>query len=373
MRRNLLTHDIDMSQTQLTTLIQHAAENGDPTSVGEELLTIAGFNGAMIKSYYPLVGGNSEKSQVFRAEVAENGGALARAIVKVPAELSTDRESEAASGVYARELEVYNLLRDMQGGFQPHIFAALYDPESQTTALLIEDLGELPKRGEFIPKSIRRVLADLAQIHSRYWGDESLSGNWWMRDGRRADIFDEDVEQFAPNWEKLATSKVLCPLDTATVNEVADFLADNILEVLQELDDRPRTLTHGDLHTANMMLRRTDDPPAPVLIDWQDAVYSGASSDVAKFLSTTLSPEDARNRFNRLVADYYSALWNDIRSDYSFSAFRRDIMLALLGTFANYVICATTSCSSDVDPQSLNSSLRRVSSVIDVVRPLDEL
>ena len=157
------------------------------------------------------------------------------------------------------------------------------------------------------------------------------------------------------------------------MNGVADYLADNIVDVLNELDDRPRTLTHGDLHTANMMLRRTEDRPTPVLIDWQDAVYSGASSDVAKFLSTTMSPEVVRRHFDGLVTDYYSALWDHIRSDYSCAAFRRDIMLALLGTFANYVISATTSCPSDVDAKSLNSSLRRVSSVIDVVRPLDEL
>ena len=368
-----MTHDTDMLQAKLTSLIKRAAERGDPTSVGEELLTIAGFTGATIKSYDSIAGGNPEKSQVFRVEITGDAGALSRATFKVPAELSTDRESEAESGVYARELEVYNLLRDMQGGFQPRIFAALYDPDSRTAALLIEDLGELPKREEFTPETIRRALVDLAQVQSRHWGDESLCANWWMRDGYRADIFDEDVELFAPNWDKLAGSKVLLPYDTLVVNRVAEFLADNILEVLQELDDRPRTLTHGDLHTANMMLRRTDTPPTPVLIDWQDAVYSGASSDVAKFLSTTISPEVARRHFDGFVADYYSALRPDIRSDYSFSAFRRDIMLALLGTFANYVISATTNFQSDVDPKSLNSSLRRVSSVIDVVRPLDEL
>lgn len=362
-----------MSQTQLTTLIQEAAESGDPALVGEELLTGAGFKYATIKSYEPLMGGNLEKSQVFRVEIAGDDDTLTRAIVKVPSELPTDRDEEAASGVYARELEVYNLLRDMQGGFQPRIFAALYDSESQTTALLMEDLGESPKHEEFTLETIRSTLIDLAEVHSRYWGDESLGANWWMRDGYRADIFDEDVEVFAPNWEKLARSTVLHPWDTATVNGVADCLADNIVDVLNELYDRPRTLTHGDLHTANMMLRRTEDPPTPVLIDWQDAVYSGASSDVAKFLSTTMSPEVVRRHFDGLVTDYYSALWDHIRSDYSFGAFRRDIMLALLGTFANYVISATTSCPSDVDAKSLNSSLRRVSSVIDVVRPLDEL
>ena len=368
-----MTHDIDMSQTQLTTLIQHAAETSDPTSVGEELLTIAGFTRATVKSYHSLIGGNPQKSQVFRVEIAGSGDTLSHAIVKVPSELPTDRDEEATSGVYVRELEVYNLLRDMQGGFQPRILAALCDPESQTTALLVEDLGELPKLEEFTLETISRALSDLAEVHSRYWGDESLRSKWWIRDGYRADIFDEEVELFVPNWEKLARSIVLHPWDTATVNEVAGYLADDIVEVLNELDDRPRTLTHGDLHTANMMLRRIEDRPIPVLIDWQDAVYSGASSDVAKFLSTTMSPEVVRRHFDRLVADYYSALWEDIRSDYPFPSFRRDIMLALLGTFANYVICATTSCPTDVDAKSLNSSLRRVSSAIDVVQPLDEL
>lgn len=159
-----MTHDIDMSQAQFTSLIQHAAESRNPTSVGEELLTIAGFMHATIKSYDPLVGGNPQKSQVFRVEIA-GSDTLSRAIVKVPSKLPTDRDEEAASGVYARELEVYNLLRDMQGGFQPRIFAALYDPDSQTTVLLIEDLGELPKREEFSPEAIGRALVGLSLIH----------------------------------------------------------------------------------------------------------------------------------------------------------------------------------------------------------------
>ena len=303
----------------------------------------------------------------------DDNDAMSSAIVKVPAKLTKDRESEARSGVYARELAVYSLLRDMQGGFQPRIFAALYDPESQTTALLMEDLGELPRREDFTLATLRHALVDLAEVHSRFWGHQSLNANWWMRDGYRADIFNEDVELFAPNWKMLTRSSVLHPCDTPIVNQVANYLADNIEALLNELDDRPQTLTHGDLHTANMMLRRTDEPSAPVLIDWQDAVYSGASSDVAKFLSTTLSAQDAQHHFEGLIADYYAALRHSARSSYPFSSFRLDIMLALLGTFSNYVISATTRCPSNVDAKSLNSSLRRVSSVIDVVRPLDSL
>ena len=77
-----------------------------------------------------------------------------------------------------------------------------------------------------------------------------------MRDGCRADIFNEDTSQFAPNWEALRTSFSLHPCDRPNVNEVGSFLSDHLLEVLDELDARPCTLIHGDLHRENMMLRR---------------------------------------------------------------------------------------------------------------------
>lgn len=362
-----------MSHIAPPSTIELAAESGDPTQIGNELLGMAGFNHSSVRSYGTLDGGNPVMSQVFRVWISETEDHLSTAIVKIPSRQLADRSREAANGSYIREMETYSLLRDMQGGFQPHVYACIHDQNAQTVALLIEDLGNLPSRHEFDLGIVQEVLQNLARIHSRHWSDDSLGTNWWIRDGYRADIFNEDTDLFVPHWKMLALSKSLHPYDTPTVNGTADFLTDNILEVLQELDDRPRTLTHGDLHTANMMMRRTDGGRKPVLIDWQDAVYSGASSDVAKFLSTTMSPEVAQHHFNGLVSDYYSALSDGIRSDYSFPGFRRDIMLALLGTFANYVISATTSYSSDVDPQSLNSSLRRVSSVIDVVRPLDEL
>ena len=362
-----------MLRTDITALIERDAEKGDPTSIGEALLAMAGAGDATVDRYWLLEGGNPQKSQVFRIGISSHASDLTHAIVKIPARLRSDRQQEAASGAYARDYEGYNLLRDMQGEFQPCIFAAHYDSVTKTAALLIEDLGDLPERQQFEPTVLQDALFELAHIHSRHWGDESLQKRWWMRDGYRADIFDEDVDQFEPNWAKLTASEALRPSCTRTVNEVADFLATNMLEVLEELDDRPRTLTHGDLHTANMMLRRTDDGLKPVLIDWQDAVYSGASSDVAKFLSTTMSPEDARYHFYDLIVGYHAALRTDIRFNYPLAAFRRDVVLALLGTFANYVISATTSCSSDTDPKKLNGSLKRVSSVIDVLQPLREL
>ena len=353
--------------------IQTAAQNGDPDVVIRELLKRAGLNEAEVLGFVPLIGGNPVMSQVFRVRIYGTDGIPQSAILKLPAKSPIDRVREAANGSYQRELEVYRLLHDMQGGFQPRILSELYDPENGTSALLIEDLGPLPSSSEFTIGIVQDALIGLAKIHSRFWGDVRLGSEPWMRNGYRADIFNEDTSQFAPNWEGLRTSSSLHPCDHLNVNEVGSYLSDHLLEVLDELDARPCTLIHGDLHTENMMLRRTRATVEPVLIDWQDAVYSGASSDVAKFLATTLKPEAAEVHFEELIDFYFRELGIDVRADYPFSAFRRDVMLALLGTFANYVICATTEVQEGIDPASANRSLRSVSAVINVVKPLDTL
>ena len=362
-----------MINPSLGSQIKAAANNGKLDVVAQALLTRAGLSEAEVTGFEPLIGGNPVMSQVFRVRISGSGGIPHTAILKLPAKSCIDRARESANQSYRREIEVYRLLRDLQGGFQPRILSEHFDPGTGTAALLIEDLGQLPSRHDFTIGLIRDALEGLAKIHARFWGDDRLEANPWMRNGYRADIFNEDTTQFAPNWEALRTSTSLHPYDHPNVNEVGSFLANHLSEVLDELDARPCTLTHGDLHTENMMLRRNGATVEPVLIDWQDAVYSGASSDVAKFLATTLRPDFAEVHFEGLIDFYYRALNADVRADYAFSSFRRDVMLALLGTFANYVICATTEFAEGVDPASVNRSLNSVSAVINVVRPLDAL
>ena len=358
------------SETPLSTM-ELGCERADPTLIVDELLRVAGFSDSRIRSYCSLEGGNPVMSQVFRVWISGVERGLSTAIVKMPARQSVDRFREAANGSYVREIEIYESLSDLQGGFQPHVYASIVDGKDQTVSLLLEDLGGLPSRDEFDLSKVGVVLKNLAGIHSRYWCDGELGGRWWIRDGRRADIFDEDPDLFARNWEMLVSSPQLHPCNEPEVNVVAEFLLDSLLEVLNELDERRPTLSHGDLHTANMMFRSVNGVRYPVLIDWQDAVFSGGSSDVAKFLSTTLSPQVARVHFNDLISLYYSELFSDIKSGYSFRTFRREMMLALLGTFANYVMCATTQLPPDVEVSLINGSLRSVSSVIAAVKPLE--
>ena len=350
-----------------------AASNGAIEPIVNELLQLADFREARFKHSAPLIGGNPVMSQVFRVWILGDSGTPSTAVLKLPAKNPKHRNLQAISGSYAREVYVYRMLNDLRGKFQPHVWSYVYAQDAKTSALLVEDLGNLPKRNEFSTQIMDEIMLNLARIHSRFWEDNQLRSEWWMRNEPHADIFNEDTDQFAPNWEKLATSKDLHPYDQPYVNQVGGFMSENLLDVLTELDSRPRTLTHGDLHTENMMLRRSDGIMQPVLIDWQDAVFSGASSDVAKFLSTTLPPDDAATRFHAHIAKYHRCLSTEIQADYPFDRFQRDIMIGLLGTFANYVIAASTEPSPNQRSSAINNSLKRVSAVINVVRALASL
>ena len=362
-----------MQPNAISDMLERSANDGDPTSVVHELLASAGFEGAKVASFEVLNGGNPVMSQVFRIYLPQVPQAPETAIVKIPASGAGDRKREAATGSYAREIAVYRLLTDMQGKFQPVIYSTIYASASKTAALLMEDLGAMPDRSSFNVETTRRVLSGLAAIHRRFWDNPRLGDSWWIRAETNADIFNEDISSYPPNWEAISSCPKLHPCNEPELNRVGEFLNKQLPKVLHELERRPRTLTHGDLHTANLMFRRSQHRDGPVLIDWQDAVYSGASSDVAKFLSTTLHPDLAAVHFNELIAGYHDELGRYIRKTYRFSEFRRDVMLALLGTFANYVIAAQTTTICDASQSTLNASLRRVASVINVVKPLEWL
>ncbi len=353
-----------------TDLIEHAADSRSPVDIGNYLLEQAGFANSSVTSYEELPGGNPVVAQVFRVSIAGGDSVPQTAIVKIPSTKRTDRVRESAAGSYEREVNAYRLLSPMQGNFQPIVYAALYAPETRTAALLLEDLGGMPERSDFTKEIVADSMRNLAIVHSRFWRNEAIGTQPWMRTRWHADIFKEPIEWFTPNWETISKCERLHPFNSPRVNRMALYLSEHLSEVLDALDCRLTTLTHGDLHTQNMMLRWEVDGHRPVLIDWQDAVYSGATSDVAKFLSTTLTRQEAHDYFDEMLSLYYASLTPAIRAEYDFNQFKRDIMLALLGTFANYVISATTEVPDGSDAERINWSLRRVSAVIDAVDPL---
>ncbi len=359
-------------------LIDDSAQASNPIIIGEALMDAAKWGDAQIQGYERVLGGSAVVSQLFRLFFSDPqvGPTPPSAIIKLPAADRDDREQKAVELGYIREAEALRLLAELQGGFQPIVYSYAVDRNRQTAALLMEDIGPQPSQQEWHREAIQGVMQRLGKLHSLYWEEDSLARAWWIRNCYRADIFNEDPTLFVPQWEAIAAKDSAHVYDTPNTMRCADYLADHIVDALNQLELRPRTLVHGDIHQANVLRRRTgsglhnDDP---VLVDWQDAVYGGATSDVAKFLSTVPDSELSSRHEAESLNAYYESLSSEIRASYPFTRFSTNYRLALLATLANYVIAADTDVAPGKNALPVNRSLQRVASFIELTDPLTNL
>lgn len=357
-------------------MIDESAEDSDPTRVTELLLRRAGWNTAETVRFDVLEGANPDLSQVFRIFIQdeEEAGSPASAIVKIPVADSESRRREAKTGAYIREACVYELLKGIQGRFQPVIYSFAINDSSGTAALLMEDLGDYAIQHEWGVKDIFRAVSELGKLHSKYWEDDSISALCSLRDADRADLMGEEASLFKSQWDKLLQIGAYDRHDYPELYRTGIYLKSQLNDVLDELNSRPKTLIHSDLHIGNLLIRLgANSNASPVLIDWQAAAYSGSTSDLAKLLSTVPIADVMAQHESRLLGSYYESLGADIADSYSWGCFLRDYWLALLATLANYVIVAATDISDEATRRSINRSLESVACFVELVRPLSKL
>lgn len=354
------------------------------------MIDAVGWKHTRPSRYEMLARGNLEFSQVFRVTLQCDRPSAAAfhcesvpetVIVKLPGADRASRDREAETAMYVREARVYERLTWLGGGFQPAMYAVSMDERIGVAALMMEDVGAPPSRSDWDPHRVTTALQNLAAIHSEYWRDADLADQWWMRNCHRADIFGEPIALFAEKWDVLLKAGWQQTLMTSPAMQgIGHYLKRHLSDVLDELDARPPTLAHGDLHYENMLWRWSSDDDAepvgsPVLIDWQDAVYGGCSSDVSKFISTSLEAQTAAQFEDELLRRYYASLSENARSDYDAKRFARDYELAKLSTLANYVIAASVSVENPADGalDSVNRSLLRVGRFLALADPLKRM
>lgn len=357
-------------------IIDESAEDSDPTQIAESLFRRVGWNTAEVVSFEVLKGANPDLSQVFRIFIQdeEKTRVPLSAIVKIPVADSESRRREAKTGAYIREARVYELLKGIQGRFQPEIYSFAINDSSGTAALLIEDLGDYTIQHKWVVKDIFRAVSELGKLHSKYWEDSSISARCSLRDADRADLMGEDASLFESQWDKLLQLDTYPQHDYPELYNIGLYLKSHLNNVLDELNSRPKTLMHSDLHIGNLLVRLDANSNAlPVLIDWQAAAYSGSTSDLAKLIPTAPIAEVMARHETRLLGIYYESLGADIADSYSWECFVKDYWLALLATLANYVIVAATDISDDATRRSINRSLESVACFVELARPLLKL
>ena len=223
------------------------------------------------------------------------------------------------------EAQIYRLLSEAGVGSVPRLFGAF-----ENGTLVMEDLS--PARPGTQVKGCtlqqaRDVLAILAEIHGRFWGDPRVPS---MQPERFAAVINVNMEQC---WDPF-NDRYREMLDDLGVD--FEWMWRNAEAVAAHRLSEPATLFHGDVHAENLLFSG-DGKRGTILIDWQLAGRGLAANDISFFLVKSLAVDERRANEERLLQGYYEMLPERSRTEYTFGRLELD-----------YRACVTRSMMSAV-------------------------
>ncbi len=272
--------------------------------------------------------GHGNMSETVRVDLTYHddvGGAPRSVVCKFHARDDHRMQVAALYGPYRREAESYALLGAQPPLRVPRLYHAKVSSDDRESNLVFEDLSSFCEPGDQLTgcgiAEARGVMAELSALHRCFWNAPQLSAMPWT-----------------------ASQSALPAQGAAILHErYAGLLSDEEFETidssLRSIDEwlatAPRTVTfiHGDPRVDNIMFDRRDPPSVRAyLIDWQGARTGDAQSDVAYFLSSSVSPEDRRACERELVSAHAAAIAEvdpSYTSEAAFAAYRRNIVSGL--------------------------------------------
>jgi hypothetical protein len=189
------------------------------------------------------------------------------------------------SGIYLCEAKTLNFLSKDSAARIPKCYLASVSSDTSNFNLVAEDLSVFCRPGDQISgcsiADAKAVVTELSRFHRQFWN---------------APILDK-IDWVIPTFDTYKYGLiVLRHRFTGRLSEEEfDFIERAISEIDRWLNDIPinRTLLHTDCRADNIMFDYRDaNHPAAYLIDWAMVRIGDAMSDVAYFLTSSLSPQD---------------------------------------------------------------------------------
>jgi thiamine kinase-like enzyme len=79
---------------------------------------------------------------------------------------------------------------------------------------------------------------------------------------------------------------------SASALALGDHLSLHLETLLEQIEQRPRTIVHSDFRADNLLFDLPTDPQPVVILDWQLAIRSTGMLDVARLLCGSMDPLD---------------------------------------------------------------------------------
>ena len=322
--------------------------------------------------------------RVFNIEF-EQGNDLPRScFVKCTKEIPEVVELCLSTQVYAKEVYFYStLINKVKNTIRvPECYAIFRDEsdkECKEFCLVLEDFSienwtpfdQFENPMDFDDTVM--LMKDLGAFHAACWNEpisneaglgpykahwQSLNDSFWD-EGTTA------WDQVLPKWKEVYNEDLLSMVDSETqdtilkINEIYNSKNAKLIQqkLIEELQNRPRTITHGDARGNNIF--KSNDGKTIGIIDWQMWAAGPASNEFSQLWFNSYSLESGMiHRLEELTKIYYNSLTQtneDIKSSYPFDQLFDDTKLIFINMWIQYIGFTLGSIDGYKDPEQEKS------------------
>lgn len=315
----------------------------------------------------------------------EQGNDLPRScFVKCTKEIPEVVELCLSTQVYAKEVYFYStLIKKVKNTIRvPECYAIFRDEsdkECKEFCLVLEDFSienwtpfdQFENPMDFDDTVM--LMKDLGAFHAACWNEpisneaglgpykahwQSLNDSFWD-EGTTA------WDQVLPKWKEVYNEDLLSMVDSETqdtilkINEIYNSKNAKLIQqkLIEELQNRPRTITHGDARGNNIF--KSNDGKTIGIIDWQMWAAGPASNEFSQLWFNSYSLESGMIlRLEELTKIYYDSLTQtneDIKSSYPFDQLFDDTKLIFINMWIQYIGFTLGSIDGYKDPEQEKS------------------
>lgn len=259
-------------------------------------------------------------------------------IVKLP---STDKDTLRVARrleLYRRECDYYRHVAPHSPIRSPALCYGDFDDRSHGFVLVLEDLKDMVAPDQINGASeeqAQTAVRAIAQVHGHYWDKVELLPASFRQDPTRLKnaplvkaVYQASLrptfDQFGDNF-------------STPMRRLAEEFGNSYIEYMEVLSTGSRTFGHGDYRLDNMFFGAGDTGDFAA-VDWQVCGISGGLSDVAYFLSSSVSTEIRRKLERELVAQYHHIVRSMGANGYTFEECWRSYRRSALACFLTPII-----------------------------------
>ena len=208
--------------------------------------------------------------------------------------------------LYNREYHFYESISELVPIRVPQFYGIVKNHEKQKIGILLENLNtpeyalNLNLNEETTDVSLR-VIDSLAKMHAAFW-NKPVDGLKKNNDPQFNPYWGNFVEVkwpvFLAKWRHILSESQI---------EAATQIANNFTEIQDSLSRANLTLCHGDVKSANIFYKITENKE-PVFIDWQYIVYGKGVQDLVFFMIESFDKDTILEYRDLFKEHYYTRL-----------------------------------------------------------------